>query len=171
MMNRASGYFSKLLADKKALLTVFLGLLGIILIFFSDNSHEDKAKEEVSSYSHSEYISQQERRVEKLISEIKGVGNASVMITYESGFETVYARDIDEQNESERVRYSSEIIVVDSGNDETGITVRENYPKVRGVAVVCIGGGNASVRSEITAIITALFDISSNCVSVTEMEI
>ncbi|MBO5859452.1 MAG: hypothetical protein J6R20_06710 [Clostridia bacterium] len=62
-----------------------------------------------------------------------------------------------------------EYVIVDSGDGENGIVVRKTEPKIRGVAVVCQGGGNESVRAQIVETVTALLDISSARVSVVKM--
>lgn len=41
-------------------------------------------------------------------------------------------------------------------------------PKIRGVAVVCEGGGSDAVRQEITQAITAVLDISASRVYITK---
>lgn len=44
-------------------------------------------------------------------------------------------------------------------------------PKIRGVAVVCEGGGSDAVRQEITQAITAVLDISASRVYITKMSV
>ncbi len=166
-----SKMFSKFAEDKKSLFIIVLGLFGIVLIGFSGGSEKEILSSDSNNYSDSNYIEDYEKQLESLISEVKGAGKVKVMITYESGYETVYAKDISEQSEDGRTKFSSEIIIVDSGSDENGVTVKEIYPTVRGVAVVCQGGGNLAVKAEIISIIKSLFNINSNCISVTEMKL
>ncbi len=166
-----SNFFGKIAEDKKTLLIIAVGLLGIVLIGFSGGAERENSNSASDNYQQERHIEDYEKQLEELLSQVNGAGRVKVMITYESGYETVYAKDTDEQSEDGRTKISSEIIIVDSGSDENGITVKEIYPIVRGVAVVCQGGGNLSVRSEIISIIRSLFNISSNCISVTEMKL
>ena len=96
------------------------------------------------------------------------------MITLESGNEDVYlhnydyGEDIDEVGAGNR-EVKDEYVIVDSGGTENGIVIRVEEPKIRGVAVVCEGGGNAYVKTQIISTVTALLDISSARVSVAKM--
>mgnify|MGYP006974622555 CR=1 FL=1 len=69
--------------------------------------------------------------------------------------------------------YNTEIrkkyVIVDGSSGEQGIVVRQSEPKIRGVAVVCEGGGNQTVKQQIIETVTALLDISSARVSVAKM--
>lgn len=92
------------------------------------------------------------------------------MITYESYEETVYAYDKNENTDAQGEReFRSEYIVLDSGDKEDGMKVKVLLPEVRGVAVVCQGGGNPIIKEQIITAISALFNISSNKISVAVM--
>ena len=64
---------------------------------------------------------------------------------------------------------TDEYVIVDGSSGEQGIVVRQSEPKIRGVAVVCEGGGNQTVKQQIIETVTALLDISSARVSVAKM--
>lgn len=162
--------FDKLKADKKTMLIIIIGLIGMLLISISEFS-DDTVKE--ADYE-TEYISYDENRqkdeLEKIIGEISGVGRVKVMITYECSRESIFASDVTEHTEENGKKISSEYIIVDSGSEEEGLLLKEIFPKVLGVAVVCEGGGNPTVKNEITMMIKAVFGISSNNISISEMQ-
>ena len=158
----------KLKKDKKAFLTVTIGIVGMLLVLLSElplSSSDGGKKEETEKSSY--YNRSIEEDTERLIAEIRGAGEVSVMLTYESSEETVWAKDSDEKTQSGGDgSYNEKHIIVDGGDAETGLAVRVVYPRVRGVAVVCSGGDDPTVKSEIKALISVLFDIGSNRISI-----
>lgn len=161
--------FEKLKKDKKALVIILLGLLGMLMILFSGsdkNTDTDK-----SSVNENSTISQYEikKDVTELIKSIKGAGETQVMITYECAEETVYATDTEEQAGENDVQLKKEHIIVENDSGETGLMITVIYPKVQGVAVICEGGDDPIVKEKIYSLISALFDINSNSISVASM--
>lgn len=160
----------KLKADKKSLLIILIGFVGMLLIAFSGF---EEAEETEETYSHTyENFSQQEQKeeLESIIGDIAGVGRVKVMITYECSNESVFARNMTENKEETVSKTVSEYIVVENGNNEEGLLIKEVYPVVKGIAVVCDGGDNPTVKNEITMMLKAVFGISSNNISVTAMQ-
>lgn len=157
----------RLRKDKKALLTVIVGFSGMLLImlselpFFTSSAEADDCNIELL------YNENLEQEVERLISEVDGAGKVSVMLTYESDEEKIYAKDTEREIQGDNETQSSDRhIIVDSSEGETGLIVKRIYPEIRGVAVVCTGADNPVVRSEISALVSALFDIGSNRISI-----
>lgn len=96
------------------------------------------------------------------------------MVTFESGGEDIYLHDFDYGENADpegknSIERKDEYVIIDSSSGEQGIVVRRAEPKVRGVAVVCEGGGSDKVCAQITQAVTALLDISSARVSVAKM--
>ena len=165
--------------EKKHLAVILLFVSGLILLAVSEFSgvDTDNVKSEqttLSSVSVNEYVSELEERITSIISSIDGAGATQVMITLENSGEDVYlhnydyGEDVDGAGAGNR-EMKDEYVIVDSGDGENGIVVRKTEPKIRGVAVVCQGGGNESVRAQIVATVTAVLDISSARVSVVKM--
>lgn len=165
--------------EKKYLAVILLFVSGLILLAVSEFSgvDTDNVKTEqttLSSVSVNEYVSELEERITSIISSIDGAGATQVMITLENSGEDVYlhnydyGEDVDGAGAGNR-EMKDEYVIVDSGDGENGIVVRKTEPKIRGVAVVCQGGGNESVRAQIVATVTAVLDISSARVSVVKM--
>ena len=164
--------------SKKLLAVILLFVLGTLTLVLSETGERIRTDTEditvgTTAYEN-DYISSLEERITSIISSIDGAGATQVMITLESGSEQVflhnndYGEDVDSDG-SGNVEIKDEYIIVDSGNGENGIVVRIEEPKIRGVAVVCEGAGNASVKAEIIATVTALLDVSSARVSVAKM--
>lgn len=165
--------------SKKLMLAVALLISGVVFLLLSEIVTEEK-KEGAESASVSLTQSVQnyeeilENRLVSIISSIDGAGVTKVMVTLESGSEDVYLHNFDYgenvdpegKNSMER---KDDYVIVEGQSGEQGIIVRVSEPRVRGVAVVCEGGGSDIVREQIISAVTALLDISSARVSVAKM--
>lgn len=174
-----NGICEKTHLNKKLIVVLALFVSGVVILVAGEFAQgaKDKTKESVSVTSHitsNEYVEDLEERITSIISSIDGAGATRVMITLESGNEDVYlhnydyGEDVDSSGAGNR-EMRDEYVIVNAENEEKGIIVRVEEPEIRGVAVVCEGGGNSYVRAEIIATVTALLNISSARVSVAKM--
>ena len=149
-----------------------IGLIGILLIFLSDafSSKEKKEEQVTQSYNYNEYISNLENQLEGVISSIDGVGECKIMITLENTAESVYATDVETKNDSDSANLKDEYVIYNSSDGETPVLIKEYFPKVQGVTVVCTGGDNISVKEKIIEAVTSLFNIATNRVSVSKIK-
>ena len=165
--------------SKKLMLVLVLFAAGLVALLFSElgQSREEKIPQETTTLQKAtaqEYVQSLEERITSIISSIDGAGSTRVMITLESGSEDVYlhnydyGEDVDEDGAGNR-EVKNEYVVIDNSGEENGIVIRVEEPKIRGVAVVCEGGGNDYVKAQIISTVTALLDISSARVSVAKM--
>lgn len=165
--NSVKDMAERLKKDKKALVTVIVGILGMLLIMLSELPLFSSSAEDVNVNAYIYHNENLEAEVEKLLSKVNGAGKVSVMLTYESDEEKIYATDTETEVQGEnKSQNSSRHIIVDSSSGETGLVVKTIYPEIRGVAIVCSGADNPVVRSEISALVSALFDIGSNRISI-----
>ena len=125
-----------------------------------------------------------ERRLEKALSQMEGVGMAKVMITLEDSGETIVEKDIplqssntEEKDSSGGVRkirdYSSTettVFYTDDNGKQMPYVVREATPRVTGVVVIAQGADNAKVKEQITRLLEALFDVEAHKVIVVKMK-
>ena len=102
---------------------------------------------------------QLEQQLSDLIAQVEGAGRTTVMITLESGEETVYALDTLSGQTQEQQTH----VLLDDG---TALAQTVCTPRVCGVAVVCEGGGDVRVAARITELVGALLDVPSNRVCV-----
>ena len=120
---------------KKIALILLLVSLGLMLIAISSIDSGG----EVDSSDLSEYKEALEKRLEKLCSEVDGVGKCTVMVTFSRGEENTY-----------------------KGSQLT----ESKPPQVLGVTVVCDGGDRSEVKARLSQMLCALFDIGANRVAV-----
>lgn len=161
---KLSALTEKIMKDKKALFIVALAIAGMLLILFSDDSKD--IKELSVSETSSEFTENYEEELQKLISKIEGAGRVSVMITYESGEESVFASDKEESFRNGEQKIKNDYIIVDGEKGETGLKIKSIYPEIKGVAVVCSGASDPVIKERIVSVVSALFDISTKNISI-----
>ena len=157
--------------NKKVKIVVIIGALGMILILLS--SLGDGAKKENKSseaFDYSSYTQQLEHKLTDIISQISGVGECKVMVTLENSSENVYATDSEIRNDDNTLNQKDEYVIYDSGSGDSPVLIKEYFPRVMGVTVVCAGGDNIKVREKIIEAVTAMFNISANRVSVSKIK-
>lgn len=130
----------KIFKDKKKLSAVIILLaVGIMLVAVSGASEESGGKQEISL---AEYKAELEDELENMCSSIKGVGKCRVMLTFERGEENTY---------------------------KGSSLVESKPPRVLGVSVVCRGADSPEIRRALVDMLSALFDIGTNRISVLKL--
>lgn len=144
----------------RAALAVAVGVLAMLLILLSEifpqTEQNAPAGQEESTLA---YQTQLEQRLEKLISQMNGAGKTTVMVTLETGEEAIYALD----TQSGDLQSQNTHVLLDDGS---ALTETVFQPQIRGVAVLCDGGGDVRVAARITELLTSLLDLPSNRICV-----
>lgn len=144
----------------RAALAAAVGVLAMLLILISELLPQaDKTVSSGQEQSALAYQTQLEQRLEKLISQMSGAGKTTVMVTLETGEEAVYALD----TQSGDLQSQNTHVLLDDGS---ALTETVCQPQIRGVAVLCDGGGDVRVAARITELLTSLLDLPSNRICV-----
>ncbi len=155
----------KIKANKKiqyVLIAVCLLIVLIILICsFKKSSNET---EKISSVN--EYVTNLEQRLEQTLSKVEGAGRVSVVITIESGMETVLATEKVVVETSNGLQTTEKPIII---NGKT-VVLKENYPKITGVLIVADGADKIAVMTKIQQATVSLFDINVNQIEILKMD-
>ena len=137
--------------DKKMLLLI--GVLGLVLLFWGRWGDDAKAPES-GLPTVEEYKASLESSLQALCEEVKGVGEARVLVTVDGTEVAVYEKN---------VTATGETLATAGGNAVLSYYVA---PKVTGVAVVCDGGDDPMVKRELTSLLCAALSLGSNQVYV-----
>lgn len=172
-MGRISAAVQRLLFEgspHKRRLLVLLGVAGILLIAASELLPRREAAETAPADSVTLSAAQVEQALEEritaLLSRTAGVGRCQVMVTLEHGGQLVYAAD----RTSSAGAASEKTLMVQTDTGPVGLLVTEVQPAVKGVAVICDGGGDRAVQERVQALVTAALDIPSRRVCVAKRE-
>lgn len=84
-----------------------------------------------------------EERLERILSGIEGAGTVQVLLTEESGRQTLYQTDV--QSDDNR-RTEDTVLVEDAARTETGLVRQTLEPKYRGAVVLCDGANISTVK-------------------------
>ncbi len=151
----------KKMPRNRTVLAVAVGGLAMLLILLSEllPSKGSTPAASGSGQNVQQYQQQLEQQLEELISQLNGAGKTTVMVTLETGEEAVYALD----TQSGELQAQSTHVLLDDGS---ALTETVYQPQVRGVAVLCEGGGDVRVAARITEMLGALLDLPSNRICV-----
>ncbi len=150
---------------------IFLGVLAGVILLLIPTEKEAPSAEEPIYKSASEYCLALEEKTEALISELDGVKSCKVQITMVYGYEYVYATDqrvaetYNSDGNTETKEIEKKYVIITSSGGSEPVLLREKMPTIQGIAVVC-RGASYETQYKIISLLTALFDISSNKISV-----
>lgn len=141
--------------------------LGVVLMLWPTRSQEDTQNQaETQSARQTDLqnfdLEELERRMETALSEINGVGEATVVLTLRSSGEDILAQDTSEGSTSDR-----ETVIISTGSGtEEAVSVKTIYPEFQGALVICDGAGNAGVKLEVLQAVSAITGLSSDQISI-----
>lgn len=171
-------------------LIVIIGILGIALIFissvFKKNDTGGNTDSAINTPDLTDVTSYRLELCEELgnmIASIEGAGRTKIMLTTDGTVRNIYATDNDiQQRESSRKNDSDEntdkqsnekksyITVRGKDGSEQAVTIGQLMPSIRGVLVVCEGGGSNQVCKRIKEAVSAALNISQSHICVTKMD-
>lgn len=143
----------------------------------TDNKNEKWREEKQSDLS--AYEKQMEERVKALLRSVEGVGKADVMLVLKSSGEKIIHEDQrrsrSSSEEADSAGGSRKIVdeeadrstaFVENGSEKEPIVEKELCPAVEGIVISAQGGGSASVKTEISEAMQALFNIPAHKIKV-----
>ena len=163
----------ELLKNKNNLYILLVaGILILVvsnLLFSSDTKKEDKS---TAAPSVTLTPTEDEKRLEEILSKAAGVGEVKVMITYDTGPEkvTVQNAQISQSNQEEpqtqggmrktdETTSDSQTVMITEGGQSQPFVAKEIEPKIRGVLVVADGAREEAVKINITNAVAAVLDV------------
>lgn len=103
-----------------------------------------------------------EDKIEQALSQINGVGTATVVLTLQSSGEDILAQNVTQGTDTQL-----ETVILSSGSSkEAAVTVKHIYPQFQGALVICDGGDNAGVKLEVLKAVSAITGLSSDKISI-----
>ncbi len=149
--------------NKKVLMAIIGCICGILLIIAgsygggTDKNTENQNSELYPSEELEIYTERLEKRICDLVGKVNGVTDVSVLVTIDTSNENVYATSGSN---------GDFVIVTDPSGKETPVKIMEITANIRGIAVVCDYGGDEALRKNIIEMLSSLFSIGTNRISV-----
>ncbi len=165
---------------KKTGIITALIFAGILLLAFSGGGNKKEEHTAKTNYDETEvytmYITENEKRLEEILSTVSGAGKVKAMITLaetgEKHLATDKKTDRKEQNDSDtsvqEAKTENTVVTYGSGSEEKPFVVKEQAPCPSGVLVVASGAGSESVRLELYEAVRALYGISGHRIKITK---
>ena len=155
---------------------------GGILSSKSADSQTGGQSSQTDQISEMEYKSMLEKQLGEVLSSAYGVGNAKIMITLESGSESVVKEDskvsdsvVTEEDSQGGVRKTKEnnkessAVYENDGTNSKPYVIKENMPSIAGVLIIADGADKAEVVQNISDAVKALFDVDAHKIKVMKM--
>ena len=164
---------------KKTGIIAALIFAGILLLAFGGGGDKNKESVAQTNYDETEsytvFITENEKRLEEILSQVSGAGEVRTMITLaetgEKHLATDKKTDRKEQNKDDEsvqeAKTENTVVTCGSGSEEKPFVVKELAPSPSGVLVVASGAGNESVRLELYEAVRALYGISGHRIKIT----
>ncbi len=148
------GYITKY----RYLILIFLA--GVMILLLPEQSHES-----VPISAEGEIQQNLQMQLEDILGEITGVGRVKVLLTEDSGKNTVYQMD-----ENRNQANLDTVIVMNSQREELGLIKQIISPEYRGAVIVCQGADHAGVRLAVVDAVKSVTGLSSDCITVLKMK-
>ena len=149
---------------KYVVLVVALGIFLMVLPSQSEPEQEVPATVAVQTRDTTE------EKLEQILGQIRDVGKVTVMLTEQTGSETVYQVDEDRDEGEGSLSIRKETVVLSSDGVQSGLVQTVSPPTYLGAIVVCQGAGSPSVKLAVANAVSAVTGISVDRISVLEMK-
>ncbi|MBQ8140462.1 MAG: hypothetical protein IJ038_02060 [Clostridia bacterium] len=158
----------------KIILLILGAAVGVLLLVYGSyaelagDSGENEAEGTSAELSMDpdEYARETEERIAQICSGVRGVKNVKVVVTLSGGYNAVYAQN----SQSGSSGYKNEFVLTGNGSSEKPLLIGYSAPQISGVGIVCVGGGDSSIRQEIISLVGAAFGVSTNKIYVAEAQ-
>ena len=142
-------------------------LIGIALMLIPFGSKEDTPAQSQSVTPTQPDLSAE---LSAILSQIQGAGEVSVMLSIDTGIDTVYQSDESITKGDNSTSRNDTVIITDEDRAQTGLVQHIIYPKYRGAVIVCQGADDAAVRLSIAEAVSRITGLGMDKISVLKMK-
>lgn len=141
---------------------ILILLLGVGLMLIPSGGQE---KEEITQLPQQAVDEESIKEdLEKILSNIQGAGRVQVMLTLQTGTQTVYQTDTPATDREDTV------IITDGDRTQSGLVQKVIQPTYRGAIILCQGADSASVCLAIKEAVSKVTGLDSSQISVLKMK-
>lgn len=142
---------------------------GLALMLLPASGGSDKTPTQSKTSPVAEPSVQQQ--LEEILSCIAGAGSVKVMLTEDTGEETLYQFDEDRTSSESSTSVRTEVVTVtDSQRNESGLVRQVNPAKYLGVIVLCQGADDPALKLEITNAVSKITGLGADRIAVLKMK-
>jgi len=171
---------------KRNIENLIIFLAGLIIIIVASGYIFNKEDEVIVTYNKTNIFDPDvfENKLNKILSNIEGAGQVSVMISYKTGVENIPLLNTKDNSTVTEETSGTSVKKVQQGQLETSIIFnqenngsKEPYisktlmPQVEGVIVTCDGGGNAKVKGDVIKAVQAVTGVEQDKIQVFQKKV
>ena len=154
---------------KKYRFVILILLVGVILMAIPSNTKKQEITQ-TEQLNHTEKSTYQEQ-LKAILSTINGVGEVEVLLTTETGTQSVYQTDNNlSHSDTSNTTQQQTVIITDANRQQSGLLRYETSPKYRGAVVVCQGGDQSAVRLAVTEAVSRATGLRADQICVLKMK-
>jgi stage III sporulation protein AG len=159
--------------DKSKEKLIYILILCVVLFIaisyiFNDNKKTEVSLNENSANSNNTSIQSNintskdvmEEKLAKILSEISGINDVSVMITYSSDGKINPVYNTKEEDKEGKKTVDSSVVYNEEDSSKKVVIESTETPKVEGVIVVATGASNVEIRSKIAQAVSAVTNVA-----------
>lgn len=165
IIEKLQNIFSKLKKSKRLQVLLLVAFILIILVcYFSFTASKNTKNSQVENDESvtTSYISSLETKLKNSLLNLNGVNEVNVMITLENGFEYIYAMEQQTKQTTSGTLTTSSLVLV-SGQP---VIVKEIYPTIKGVVVVCKDAKDINIKLNILSAIQTVLSVSNEKITI-----
>ena len=146
---------------------ILILLVGLGLMLLPERKYDAPAPVPVETAAQTSL----EERLEGILSQIEGAGRVQVLLTEQTGRETLYQTDRTEDLSDDATRRTEDTVLVeDSARTESALVRKILEPEYRGAVILCQGADAPSVRLAIVEAVSNVTGLGSDKISVLKMK-
>ncbi len=142
------------------LLMLLIAISVIGILFFNGNLFKTSKNQETS------YRENLQNDLNEILRQISGVGNVNCYITFEGDVEEVFLKNTTTINKNDTVEIVEEVVLVNG----KPYSIKNQYPAVRSLTVVCEGGDDIYVKTILTNVLTMALDVPFDKIQIYKMK-
>jgi len=167
---RFKRYIDKLKKYKYSLIILVFGI-ALMCIPIGKKSSDKQNSSKTKTTSEGDYFERDlQKELESILGQIEGVGNVSVLITYDMSQKNIYQQDTRESVSVNGEEIEYQTVWLSQNGDDEPLIVCTKYPTCRGVVVVCQGAERAATKLAVIQAVSDLTGLSSEHISVIKMK-
>ncbi|MDD4715915.1 MAG: stage III sporulation protein AG [Oscillospiraceae bacterium] len=150
-------------------------LVGAFLLMMPSGNKQTKKTAEEENTGISFSLEDQEKKMETALSKIDGAGEVRLLLTLKTGVENQFATDSNNTEQTDTsggmnsAKQKTTVILSRGSGMQEAVLSSQTYPLYQGALVVCEGGGDASVKLEMTKALSSLTGLGADKITVVKM--
>lgn len=155
---------------KKYKYVALVVLAGVVLMLLpSGKGEQQTVSDQPVNVSEAYSLAETEKRLERLLGRIRGVGQVQVMLTLKSGSSLQLAENRSTSLRDTENRQDRDVVTLNRGSGYEDVVVTEQtYPVYQGAVVVCQGAGDSSVNLAVIQAVSVLTGLGSDKITVVQ---